>query len=76
MLANQYALIECDEEGKPLSVVQRKNLNTVLEVEVGEVVRVRAGGGSHRGILIGIGKENMKLHFIGFCPEFNYMLLM
>ena len=39
------------------------------------MVRVRTGGGSYRATMIDIGKESMKLHFIGFCPGFNYMLL-
>ena len=40
------------------------------------MVRVRAGGGCYHATLIDIGKESMKLHFIRFCPEFNYMLLL
>ena len=40
------------------------------------MVRVRTGGGCYHATLIDIGKESMKLHFIRFCPEFNYMLLL
>ena len=65
--------MEWEEEGRPLSVVGRKFLNMGMEVEVGEMVRVRTGGGIYKGKVIGIGKEIMKLHFIGFFPEFKYM---
>ena len=65
--------MEWEEEGRPLSVVGRKFVNMGMEVEVGEMVRVRTGGGIYKGKVIGIGKESMKLHFIGFFPEFKYM---
>ena len=65
--------MEWEEEGRPLSVVGRKFMNMGMEVEVGEMVRVRTGGGIYKGKVIGIGKEIMKLYFIGFFPEFKYM---
>ena len=73
MLSNQFTLVEWEEEGRPLSVVGKKLINMGMEVEVGEMVRVRTGGGTYKGKVIGIGKESMKLHFIGFFPEFKYM---
>ena len=65
--------MEWEEEGRPLSVVGRKFINMGMEVEVGEMVWVRTGGGIYKGKVIGIGKESMKLHFIGFFPEFIYI---
>ena len=69
MLANQFVLVEWEEEGRPLSVAGRKLINMGMEVEVGEMVRVRTGGGIYKGKVIGIGKESMKLHFMGFSPR-------
>ena len=40
--------MEWEEEGRPLSVVGRKFVNMGMEVEVGEMVRVRTGGGISR----------------------------
>ena len=40
-------------------------------MEVGEMVRY--GLGLEEVKVIGIGKESIKLHFIGFFPEFKYM---
>ena len=71
MLANEFALVEWEEEGRPLSVVGRKFINMGMEVEVGEMLRVKTGGGIYNGKVIGIGKESMKLNFIGFFPEFK-----
>ena len=65
--------MEWKEEGRPLSVIGRKCINMEMEVEVGEMVRVRTGGGIYNGKVVGIGKEIMKLYFIGFFPEFKYM---
>ena len=49
--------------------VGKKLINMGMEVEVGEMVRVRTGGGIYKGKVIGIGKESMKLHFIGVLPR-------
>ena len=52
MLANQFVLVEWEEEGRPPSVVGRKLINMGMEVEVGEMVRVRTGGGIYKGKVI------------------------